>query len=84
MNKSFYKTDDNVDKLRSAIKQEMLNYTLDNEDGVGIAVHLDSKVVLIYKTDIDTFTVLIKNLLGNKLDEFQIKNVESNKFDFIN
>ena len=84
MNKSFYKTDDNVDKLRSAIKQEMLNYTLDNEDGVGIAIHLDSKVVLIYKTDIDTFTVLIKNSLGNKLDEFQIKNVESNKFDFIN
>ena len=84
MNKSFYKTDDNVDKLRRAIKQEMLNYTLDNEDGVGIAVHLDSKVVLIHKTDIDTFTVLIKNSLGNKLDEFQIKNVESNKFDFIN
>ena len=84
MNKSFYKTDDNVDKLRSAIKQEMLNYTLDNEDGVGIAIHLDSKVVLINKTDIDTFTVLIKNSLGNKLDEFQIKNVESNKFDFIN
>lgn len=30
MNKSFYKTDDNVDKLRSSIKHEMLNYTLDN------------------------------------------------------
>lgn len=84
MNKSFYKTDDNVDKLRSAIKHEMLNYTIDNEHGVGIAVYLDSKVVLIHKTDIDTFTVLIKNSLGNKLDEFQIKNVESNKFDFIN
>ena len=45
---------------------------------------LNGREILISRTKINLYSVIIRNKLGLKIDEFEFNNLETNTFDFIN
>ena len=45
---------------------------------------LNRREILISRTKTNVYSVIIRNKLGLKIDEFEFNNLEENTFDFIN
>ena len=86
MYKTLYQTESNLsdiktlskDILKSARYEDFNNYT-----AIRLFM-LNRREILILRTKTDVYSVIIKNKLGLKIDEFEFNNLEENTFDFIN
>lgn len=86
MYKTLYQTESNLsdiktlskDILKSAIYEDFNNYT-----AIRLFM-LNRREILISRTKTNVYSVIIRNKLGLKIDEFEFNNLETNTFDFIN
>ena len=86
MYKTLYQTESNLrdiktlskDILKSAKYEEFNNYT-----AIRLFM-LNGREILISGTKTNVYSVIIRNKLGLKIDEFEFNNLEANTFDFIN
>lgn len=86
MYKILYQTESNLsdiktlskDILKSARYEDFNNYT-----AIRLFM-LNRREILISRTKTDVYSVIIRNKLGLKIDEFEFNNLEENTFDFIN
>lgn len=86
MYKTLYQTESNLsdiktlskDILKSAIYEDFNNYT-----AIRLFM-LNGREILISRTKTNVYSVIIRNAIGNKIDEFEFNNLETNTFDFIN
>lgn len=86
MYKTLYQTESNLsdiktlskDILKSARHEDFNNYT-----AIRLFM-LNRREILISRTKTDVYSVIIRNKLGLKIDEFEFNNLEENTFDFIN
>ena len=86
MYKTLYQTESNLsdiktlskDILKSARHEDFNNYT-----AIRLFM-LNGREILISRTKINLYSVIIRNKLGLKIDEFEFNNLEANTFDFIN
>ncbi len=86
MYKTLYQTESNLsdiktlskDILKSARHEDFNNY-------ISIRLFmLNGREILISRTKTNVYSVIIRNKLGLKIDEFEFNNLETNTFDFIN
>lgn len=86
MYKTLYQTESNLsdiktlsnDILKSARYEDFNNY-------ISIRLFmLNGREILISRTKTNVYSVIIRNKLGLKIDEFEFNNLEANTFDFIN
>ncbi len=86
MYKTLYQTESNLsdiktllnDILKSARYEDFNNYT-----AIRLFM-LNGIEILISRTKTNVYSVIIRNKLGLKIDEFEFNNLEENTFDFIN
>lgn len=86
MYKTLYQTESNLsdiknlskDILKSARYEDLNNYT-----AIRLFM-LNGRKILISRTKTNVYSVIIRNKLGLKIDEFEFNNLEANTFDFIN
>ena len=86
MYKTLYQTESNMsdiktlskDILKSARYKDFNNYT-----AIRLFM-LNGREILISRTKINVYSVIIRNKLGLKIDEFEFNNIEATTFDFIN
>ncbi len=86
MYKTLYQTESNLsdiktlskDILKSARHEDFNNYT-----AIRLFM-LNGREILISRTKTNVYSVIIRNKLGLKIDEFEFNNLETNTFDFIN
>lgn len=86
MYKTIYQTESNLsdiktllnDILKSARYEDFNNYT-----AIRLFM-LNGREILISRTKTNVYSVIIRNKLGLKIDEFEFNNLEENTFDFIN
>ena len=86
MYKTLYQTESNLsdiknlskDVLKSARYEDFNNYT-----AIRLFM-LNGREILISRTKTNVYSVIIRNKLGLKIDEFEFNNLEANTFDFIN
>lgn len=86
MYKTLYQTESNLsdiktlskDILKSARYEDFNNYT-----AIRLFM-LNRREILISRTKTNVYSVIIRNAIGNKIDEFEFNNLETNTFDFIN
>lgn len=86
MYKTLYQTESNLsdiktlskDILKSARYEDFNNYT-----AIRLFM-LNGREILISRTKTNVYSVIIRNKLGLKIDEFEFNNLETNTFDFIN
>ena len=86
MYKTLYQTESNLNEIRSLSKEVLKNakhkdYT--NYTAVRLFM-LNGREILISRTKTNVYSVIIRNKLGLKIDEFEFNNLEANTFDFIN
>lgn len=86
MYKTLYQTESNLsdiktlskDILKSARYKDFNNY-------ISIRLFmLNGREILISRTKTNVYSVIIRNKLGLKIDEFEFNNLQANTFDFIN
>ena len=86
MYKTLYQTESNLNEIRSLSKEVLKNAKLrdyTNYTAVRLFM-LNGREILISRTKINLYSVIVRNKLGLKIDEFEFNNLEANTFDFIN
>jgi hypothetical protein len=85
MYKQLYQTESNINDLKSQAKKALKSAREEESNYTSVKIYmLNGKSISIYRIAKNTYSVLIRNRLGNKIDEFNFNDLESENFDFIN
>ena len=85
MIKTIYQNENNRQVIIDSAKDILNNISSkDYNSYIGVKIiTLTSRQIIITRYEKDKYSVLIKNAIGNKVDEFIINNINNEKFDFI-
>ena len=85
MIKTIYKNENNRQVIIDSAKDILNNISSkDYNSYIGVKIiTLTNRQIIITRYEKDKYSVLIKNAIGNKIDEFIINNINNEKFDFI-
>ena len=85
MIKTIYQNENNRQVIIDSAKDILNNISSkDYNSYIGVKIiTLTNRQIIITKYEKDKYSVLIRNAIGNKIDEFIINNVNNEKFDFI-
>lgn len=86
MYKTLYQTESNLSDIKTLSKdilKSARHVDLNNYTAIRLFM-LNGREILISRTKTNVYSVIIRNAIGNKIDEFEFNNLETNTFDFIN
>lgn len=86
MYKTLYQTESNLSDIKT-LSKDILNSARYEDFNNYTAIRLfmlNGREILISRTKTNVYSVIIRNAIGNKIDEFEFNNLETNTFDFIN
>ena len=85
MIKTIYQNENNRQVIIDSAKDILNNISSkDYNSYIGVKIiTLTNRQIIITRYEKDKYSVIIKNAIGNKIDEFIINNVNNEKFDFI-
>ena len=85
MIKTIYQNENNRQVIIDSAKDILNNiYSKDYNSYTGVKIiTLTSRQIIITRYEKDKYSVLVRNAIGNKIDEFIINNINNEKFDFI-
>ena len=85
MIKTIYQNENNRQVIIDSAKDILNNISSkDYNSYIGIKIiTLTNRQIIITRYEKDKYSVLIRNAIGNKIDEFIINNINNEKFDFI-
>ena len=85
MIKTIYQNENNRQIIIDSAKDILNNISSkDYNSYIGLKIiTLTNRQIIITKYEKDKYSVLVKNAIGNKIDEFIINNINNEKFDFI-
>ncbi len=86
MYKTLYQTESNLSDIKTLSKDVLKSARYEDFNNY-ISVRLfmlNGREILISRTKTNVYSVIIRNKLGLKIDEFEFNNLEANTFDFIN
>lgn len=85
MIKTIYQNENNRQVIIDLAKDILNNISSkDYNSYIGVKIiTLTNRQIIITRYEKDKYSVLIKNAIGNKIDEFIINNINNEKFDFI-
>ena len=85
MIKTIYQNENNRQVIIDSAKDILNNISSEDYNSyIGVKIiTLTNRQIIITRYEKDKYSVLIKNAIGNKIDEFIINNINSEKFDFI-
>ena len=85
MIKTIYQNENNRQIIIDSAKDILNNISSkDYNSYIGVKIiTLTNRQIIITKYEKDKYSVLIRNAIGNKIDEFIINNINNEKFDFI-
>lgn len=85
MIKTIYQNENNRQVIIDSAKDILNNISSkDYNSYIGVKIiTLTNRQIIITKYEKDKYSVLIRNAIGNKIDEFIINNINNQKFDFI-
>ncbi len=85
MIKTIYQNENNRQVIIDSAKDILNNiYSKDYNSYIGVKIiTLTNRQIIITRYEKDKYSVLIRNSIGNKIDEFIINNINNEKFDFI-
>lgn len=85
MIKTIYQNENNRQVIIDSAKDILNNiYSKDYNSYIGVKIiTLTNRQIIITRYEKDKYSVLIRNAIGNKIDEFIINNINNEKFDFI-
>ena len=86
MIKTIYQNENNRQLIIDSAKDILNNISSkDYNSYIGVKIiTLTNRQIIITRYEKDKYSVLIRNAIGNKIDEFIVNNLEANTFDFIN
>ena len=85
MYKTLYQNENNRQVIIDSAKDILNNISskdYNSYTGVKI-ITLTNRQIIITRYEKDKYSVLVRNAIGNKIDEFIINNINNEKFDFI-
>lgn len=85
MIKTIYQNENNRQVIIDSAKDILNNiYSKDYNSYTGVKIiTLTNRQIIITRYEKDKYSVLVRNAIGNKIDEFIINNINNEKFDFI-
>lgn len=85
MIKTIYQNENNRQVIIDSAKDILNNISSkDYNNYIGVKIiTLTNRQIIITRYEEDKYSVLIRNSIGNKIDEFIINNINNEKFDFI-
>ena len=85
MIKTIYQNENNRQVIIDSAKDILNNISSKDYNGyIGVKIiTLTNRQIIITRYEKDKYSVLIRNAIGNKIDEFIINNINNEKFDFI-
>lgn len=85
MIKTIYQNENNRQVIIDSAKDILNNISSkDYNSYIGVKIiTLTNRQIIITRYEKDKYSVLIRNAIGNKIDEFIINNINNEKFDFI-
>ena len=85
MIKTIYQNENNRQIIIDSAKDILNNISSkDYNSYIGVKmITLTNRQIIITRYEKDKYSVLVKNAIGNKIDEFIINNINNEKFDFI-
>ena len=83
--KTIYQNENNRQVIIDSVKDILNNISSkDYNSYIGVKIiTLTNRQIIITSYEKDKYSVLIRNTIGNKIDEFIINNINNEKFDFI-
>ena len=86
MYKTLYQAESNLSDIKT-LSKDILKSARYNDFNNYISIRLfmlNGREILISRTKTNVYSVIIRNKLWLKIDEFEFNNLEANTFDFIN
>ncbi len=85
MVKTIYQNENNRQVIIDSAKDILNNISSkDYNSYIGVKIiTLTNRQTIITRYEKDKYSVLVRNAIGNKIDEFIINNINNEKFDFI-
>lgn len=84
MYKTLYESELDKDTLKSLSKSILVESLKYDNHYIGVRIiYKDKKEMSISRKSLNLYSVIIRNQLGNKINEFEFNNLESYNFDFI-
>ena len=85
MIKTIYQNENNRQAIINSAKDILNNISSkDYNSYIGVKIiTLTNRQIIVTRYEKDKYSVLIRNAIGNKIDEFIINNINNEKFDFI-
>ena len=85
MIKTIYQNENNRQVIIDSAKDILNNISSkDYNSYIGVKIiTLTNRQIIITRYEKDKYSVLVRNAIGNKIDEFIINNINNEKFDFI-
>lgn len=85
MIKTIYQNENNRQVIIDSAKDILNNISSkDYNSYIGVKIiTLTNRQIIITRYEKDKCSVLVRNAIGNKIDEFIINNINNEKFDFI-
>lgn len=85
MYKTLYQNENNRQVIIDSAKDILNNISSkDYNSYIGVKIiTLTNRQIIITRYEKDKYSVLVRNAIGNKIDEFIINNINNEKFDFI-
>ena len=85
MLKTIYQNENNRQVIIDSAKDILNNISSkDYNSYIGVKIiTLTNRQIIITSYEKDKYSVLVRNAVGNKIDEFIINNINNEKFDFI-
>lgn len=85
MYKTLYQNENNRQVIIDSAKDILNNISSkDYNSYIGVKIiTLTNRQIVITRYEKDKYSVLVRNAIGNKIDEFIINNINNEKFDFI-
>ena len=83
--KTIYQNENNRQVIIDSAKDILNNISSkDYNSYIGVKIiTLTNRQIIITRYEKDKYSVLVRNAIGNKIDEFIINNINNEKFDFI-
>ena len=83
--KTIYQNENNRQVIIDSVKDILNNISSkDYNSYIGVKIiTLTNRQIIITRYEKDKYSVLVRNAIGNKIDEFIINNINNEKFDFI-
>ena len=83
--KTIYQNENNRQVIIDSVKDILNNISSkDYNSYIGVKIiTLTNRQIIITSYEKDKYSVLVRNAVGNKIDEFIINNINNEKFDFI-